>query len=178
VPTTVLHGGSDPLARTVKFAYDAFTRLISYTDPNGGGGPCAGNPAQWAGNGGGTSYGAPIMAGIQALVNQYKGRPQGNAAPVLYAFAVQQYGRSGNPNCSANLGRGIEGDCVFHDVVSGDTDVYCQGGTNCYQPSGGNGVLSSVNTAYRPGYQARRGYDLATGLGSVNVYNLVTQWPN
>ena len=149
-----------------------------YTDPNGGGGPCNGNPASWAGNGGGTSYGAPIMAGIQALVNQRKGGPQGNAAPVFYAFASQQYGSSGNPNCSANLGRGIEADCVFHDVVTGDIDVYCQGGTNCYQPSGGNGVLSKVYTAYMPSYRAATGYDMATGLGSVNAYNLVMQWPN
>jgi len=149
-----------------------------YTDPNGGGGPCTGNPASWAGNGGGTSYGAPIMAGIQALVNQRKGGPQGNAAPVFYAFAKQQYGTDGNPNCSANLGRGIEGDCVFHDIVSGDIDVYCQGGTNCYQPSGGYGVLSRTYTQYLPSYRAGRGYDLATGLGSVNAYNLVMQWPN
>jgi subtilase family serine protease len=149
-----------------------------YTDPRGGGGPCRGNPALWAGNGGGTSYGAPIMAGVQALVNQYRGHPQGNAAPVLYGFARQQYGTSGNPNCSANLGRGIESNCVFHDIVSGDTDVYCRGSSNCYHPSGGYGVLSSLNTVYRPGYQARKGYDLATGLGSVNVGNLVTQWPN
>jgi subtilase family serine protease len=148
-----------------------------YTDPNGGG-PCSGNPALWAGNGGGTSYGAPIMAGIQALVNQYKGGAQGNAAPVLYAFAVQQYGTTGNPNCSANLGTAIESDCVFHDIVSGDTDVYCGGGANCFQPSGNFGVLSTINTSYRPSYKAMIGYDLATGLGSVNAYNLVTQWPD
>jgi subtilase family serine protease len=149
-----------------------------YTDPNGGGGPCTGNPALWAGNGGGTSYGAPIMAGIQALVNQYKGSAQGNAAPVLYAFAVQQFGTSGNPNCSANLGKRIESDCVFHDVVAGDTDVYCGGSSNCFQPSGNFGVLSAIDTAYRPAYKATVGYDMATGLGSVNAYNLVTQWPN
>jgi subtilase family serine protease len=148
-----------------------------YSDPNRGGGPCTGNPASWSGNGGGTSYGAPIMAGLQAIVNQYKGAPQGNAAPVLYAFAVQQFGAHGNPNCSSNLGKSIEADCVFHDVVAGDTDVYCRG-SNCYQPSGGYGVLSALNTAYRPGYKAVAGYDMATGLGSVNAYNLVTQWPN
>jgi subtilase family serine protease len=149
-----------------------------YTDPNGGGGPCSGNPASWAGNGGGTSYGAPVMAGIQALVNQRKGGPQGNAAPVLYAFAAQQYGKSGNPNCSANLGRGIEGDCVFHDIVTGNADVYCQGGINCYQPSGGYGELSALSTGNFPSYRAGQGYDMATGLGSVNAYNLVMQWPN
>ena len=96
----------------------------------------------------------------------------------LYAFAKQQYGSDGNPNCSANLGRGIEGDCVFHDIVSGDIDVYCQGGTNCYQPSGNNGVLSRIYTGYMPSYRAAKGYDFATGLGSVNAYNLVMQWPN
>jgi len=149
-----------------------------YTDPRGSGGPCTGNPAGWAGNGGGTSYGAPVMAGIQALVNQRKGRRQGNAAPILYAFARQQYGVTGNPNCSADLGIKIEADCVFHDVVTGDSDVYCRGSTDCYRPSGTYGVLSTTRTRYQPSYDAGRGYDFSTGLGSVNAYNLVMQWPS
>ena len=40
---------------------------------------------QWLEHGwGGTSFGSPIWAGIQALVNQYTGSTQGNPNPVLY----------------------------------------------------------------------------------------------
>lgn len=148
-----------------------------FTDPNNGGGSCTGNPVFWAGNGGGTSYGAPIMAGIQTLVNQYNGGRQGNPAPVYYQLAAAQYGSSGNPNCAADLGSGIESDCVFHDVVSGDIDIYCQSNINCFFPSGNYGVLSTSNSSYLPAYKAKTGYDLATGIGTVNAYNLVTKWP-
>jgi subtilase family serine protease len=148
-----------------------------YSDPNGGGGPCTGNPVYWAGDSGGTSYGAPIMAGIQALVNQRKGGRQGNAAPVLYALAAQEYGNSGNAGCSANKGSGVDGSCIFHDVVSGDIDIYCVGPYACYQPSGSYGVLSRVKTAYSRAFAATKGYDMATGIGSINAYNLVANWP-
>jgi subtilase family serine protease len=151
--------------------------VTCFTDSNNGGGPCTGNPVFWPGNGGGTSYGAPIMAGIQTLVNQYKGGKQGNPAPVYYQLAAQQYGSAGNPNCSASLGASIEGDCIFHDVVSGDIDVYCQSNINCFFPSGDYGVLSTSSTSYAPAYRARTGYDLATGIGTVNAYNLVMNWP-
>jgi subtilase family serine protease len=148
-----------------------------FSDPNSGGGPCTGNPALWKGNGGGTSYGAPIMAGIQALINQHKGARQGNPAPIYYQLAARQYGASGNPNCSADLGNSIEQDCMFHDVVSGTTDIYCGGGYNCYLPSGNFGVLSISNSGFAPAYNAKRGYDLATGIGSVDAYNIVMNWP-
>ncbi|MBV8125952.1 MAG: hypothetical protein JO370_17975, partial [Paucibacter sp.] len=45
-----------------------------------GGAPCSGAPSGWAGAGG-TSFASPIMAGIQALVNQVHGA-QGNPNPV------------------------------------------------------------------------------------------------
>ena len=45
-----------------------------------GGASCAGAPSTWDG-GGGTSYSAPILAGIQALVNQNNSGAQGNQAP-------------------------------------------------------------------------------------------------
>ena len=148
-----------------------------FTDPNNNGGPCTGNPVFWKGNGGGTSYGAPIMAGIQALVNQYTGSLQGNPAPVYYALAASQYGSSGNPNCSANLGRGIESDCIFHDIIAGNNSVYCSGGNNCYLPSGTYGVLSTSLSANYPAYKGKSGYDATTGIGSVDAYNLVVRWP-
>ena len=40
-----------------------------------------------------------------------------------------------------------------------------------------NGILSVLSTAPRPAYKATVGYDLATGLGSVNAYNLAVNWP-
>ena len=148
-----------------------------FTDQSSGGGPCTGNPQGWAGNSGGTSYGAPIMAGIHALLNQHKGGPQGNPVPVYYSLAARQYGKAGNPNCYANKGNAIAANCIFHDVVTGDADVYCGGTNDCLKPSGTYGVLSLSRSAYRPAYRAAAGYDLATGIGSVDAYNLVMNWP-
>jgi subtilase family serine protease len=54
---------------------------------------------------------------------------------------------------------------AFHDVTGGGNWMPCQAGTkDC--PRGG-----------LIGFSAARGYDLATGLGSVDVYKLVTGWP-
>jgi subtilase family serine protease len=55
---------------------------------------------------------------------------------------------------------------TFHDVVSGGNWMPCRtGSTDCPR----NGLL---------GYTATRGYDLATGLGSVNASKLVNGWPS
>ncbi|HEX4507050.1 MAG TPA: S53 family peptidase [Alphaproteobacteria bacterium] len=148
-----------------------------FTDQSSGGGPCTGNPQGWAGNSGGTSYGAPIMAGIHAILNQHKGQRQGNPLPVYYSLAKRQYGKAGNPNCYADKGNTIGTNCIFHDIVRGDVDVYCDGTVSCLKPSGTYGVLSLSDSAYLPAYKAQAGYDLATGIGSVNAYNLVANWP-
>ena len=148
-----------------------------YTDRSGGGGPCTGNPAAWAGNAGGTSYSTPIMAAIQVLVDQYVGDRQGNPLPTYYALAKAEYGTKGSAACSADKGRLIGASCIFHDIVSGDMAQDCRGKIDCYRPSGIYGVLSTSNTIYQPAYKATVGYDVATGLGSVNGYNLATNWP-
>ena len=49
--------------------------VFCYSDRNNGGTPCTGAPIGWS-LGGGTSFASPIMAGIQALVNQYAGGSQ------------------------------------------------------------------------------------------------------
>jgi subtilase family serine protease len=96
---------------------------------------------------GGTSVAAPSFAGILALVEQKIGSRIGNAGPILYALA--------NSTSSAT---------VFHDIVGGNNNSACTAGTkDC--PNGGS-----------IGYTATAGYDLATGLGSVDVYNLATKW--
>jgi subtilase family serine protease len=148
-----------------------------YTDTHRGGGPCTGNPVTWKGNAGGTSYATPIMAAIQALVDQYTGSTQGNPLPIYYTLAAAEYGTSGSAPCSANLGKTIGAGCVFHDVVSGDVVQDCKGAVDCDHPFGTYGGLSTSSSVYRPAYRAATGYDLATGLGSVNAYNLAVNWP-
>jgi subtilase family serine protease len=166
--------------------------LICYSDttsPGGvgnGGTPCVGQPISWPGYGG-TSVSSPIMAAIQSLVVQHKGGLQGNPNVRYYALAATEYGPSGNASCDSALGNGVGKSCIFYDVTLGDNDANCQahsGGTkyNCYLPSGTVGVLSTNNNAYQAAYPTgpdapfttySRGWDFASGIGSVNAYNLV-----
>ncbi len=96
---------------------------------------------------GGTSVGTPAFAGILALVEQKIGGRVGNANPTLYALANSTYGLS-----------------VFHDVTTGTNASPCNAGTvGC--PAGGT-----------IGYGADVGYDRATGLGTLDVFNLVNSW--
>ncbi len=147
-----------------------------YTDPatGAGGAPCTGNPANWSGAGG-TSFAAPIVAGIQALVNQSQGAPQGNPNYVYYALAYQQFQAQPN-SCVSTLGNGIDRSCIFNDVAQGDMDVNCLDKFNCYTPSGTNGVLSLTDKAYSKAYNSGMGWDFATGIGTLNVGNLVKDW--
>lgn len=97
---------------------------------------------------GGTSCGTPSMAGIVALLNQMTGQAQGNINPELYTMA------SILPN-------------AFHDIVGGDNNVPCsQGSLGCYW-LGNSGIM---------GYGANPGYDQVTGIGSIDAFNLVTEW--
>jgi subtilase family serine protease len=157
-----------------------------YSDPAFGGVPCTGSPSNWS-HGGGTSFASPIMAAIQALVNQATGERQGNPNYVYYVLAALEDDFGEGARCSATLGNKVDPRCIFHDVRLGDNDVPCVPATdntgttigtfNCYQPSGIYGVLSKSNTSYKPAFTAAPGWDFATGLGSVNAYNLVKWWP-
>ncbi len=118
------------------------------------------------------------MAGIQALVNQRTGARQGNPNPVYYRLAAAEYGRAGSASCNSKKGDAVSGSCVFYDITQGDIDVNCTGGTSCYRPSGMNGVLSASSNKDKVAYGTTTGYDLATGIGSVNAYNLVINWPS
>jgi subtilase family serine protease len=150
--------------------------VYCYSNRSGGGAPCTGEPAGWSAAGG-TSFAAPILAGIQALVNQHTGTSWGNPDPVYYSLARAQLGETGNPSCDAANGKNVGSTCVFHDTTVGDIDVSCTGSDSCYLPSGANGVLSTSAIAYLPAYVSGAGWDFATGLGSVNAYNLVMGWP-
>jgi len=96
---------------------------------------------------GGTSIGAPTFAGLLALVEQKAGARLGNVNPTIYALGNSAYAGS-----------------VFHDVTSGTNASPCAtGSVDC--PVGG-----------AIGFAAGAGYDLATGWGSVDAYNLVNDW--
>jgi hypothetical protein len=116
------------------------------------------------------------MAGIQTLVNQYTGAKQGNPNYTYYRIAAAEYGATGSSACNSSNGTGTGSSCVFHDVTLGDNDAPCTGTNNCYLPSGTYGVLSSSDSAFDPTYRTATGWDFATGLGSVNAYNLAIGW--
>ena len=123
---------------------------------------------------GGTSAAAPTFAGIMALVNQKTGQRQGNANITLYSLAKTETFANCN-STSGTSGSAANTTCVFNDITKGNVSVPCTGGsTNCSKiSSGGFGVLVSNGN---PAFPAIAGYDLATGLGSVNVANLITKW--
>ena len=113
---------------------------------------------------GGTSAPTPAFAGIMAMINQKMQSPQGNANYNLYSLAA-----SSGSSCQSSPAPG--GSCIFYDVTAGTNAMPCvTASPNCLTSTNGdqNGVLS--------GYNATEGYDLATGLGSVNVANLVNNW--
>jgi len=99
----------------------------------------------------GTSCSAPAFAGMLALLNQYQ---------VAKGFQKQP----GLGNINPQLYRLAQSaPSAFHDIISGDNAVSCaQGSPDC------------LTGSY--GYPAGVGYDLATGLGTIDANNLVTQW--
>ncbi|HJZ63689.1 MAG TPA: protease pro-enzyme activation domain-containing protein [Candidatus Acidoferrum sp.] len=124
---------------------------------------------------GGTSASAPAFAGVMALVNQKTGQRQGNANFVLYSLAKNETFANCNSSSFTNPGTALPGTCVFLDVTKSNIAVACVGASpNCSKTSsGGNGVLASGGN---PAFNALLGYDLATGLGSINVNALLNNW--
>jgi len=116
---------------------------------------------------GGTSVATATMAGTMALINQKAGAPQGSPNIELYTLAgLQTYS-----SCSTQSDT-TSSTCYFNDINSGTNAVPCQSGMpNCTAHNAGDlvGLL--------PGYSSGLGYDLATGLGSLNVENVVNAWP-
>ncbi len=100
---------------------------------------------------GGTSASSPAFAGIVSLTNQY-----------VVAKGVQARAGLGNINPTLyNLAQNSAG--VIHDISTGDNIVPC--------------ISKSTGCATGSfGYKAGIGYDMVTGLGSVDAYNLVTKW--
>lgn len=125
--------------------------------------PASGNNLIQISGVGGTSAASPAFAGIMALVNQQYGR-QGQADTILYPLAAQF-------------------PAAFHDITAGTNAVPCS-----YSPSSPNcnSVTNPISVAdpnlgsaiegEMSGYAATPGYDLASGLGSVDANVLISNW--
>ncbi len=104
---------------------------------------------------GGTAGAAAVFAGIMADVVAKNGM-QGNVNPILYGL-------------SGSIYSGTNKTGVYHDVKTGNNSVSCAAASpNC---SGG-----TIKTGATNSYLAGTGYDLATGLGSVDALNLINAW--
>jgi hypothetical protein len=109
---------------------------------------------------GGTSASTPIFAGIVTLLNQYlSSNGLGNINPTLYTLAK------------------TTSNGAFHQVTSGTNVVYCEGGQ---PPSPWPTALQCPSEGFF-GYDASNadtstGYNLVTGLGSVDANNLFLVW--
>src|SRR3981081_2158152 len=128
---------------------------------------------------GGTSASAQAFAGIMALINQSKATspnpspPQGNANYILYKLFKQ------NPTkiCTSNPAAVTATGCIFYDVTTGNISVACKGGTaDCSNFSTTADQYGVMISAGIPAWTSTAGYDLATGLGTVNVANLASAW--
>ncbi|MBT9330987.1 S53 family peptidase [Paracidobacterium acidisoli] len=98
---------------------------------------------------GGTSFAAPIFAGMMAILNQKQNATgQGVVNATLYTMAA-------NAATYAS---------AFHDITSGS--IACSAGP------------SYCSAAGESGFSAGTGYDEATGLGSIDLYNLLMAWPS
>ncbi len=105
----------------------------------------------------GTSAPTPSFAGIVALIVQSTGARQGQANYQLYRLAAGESLAACNASNTSAL---PAASCIFNDVTSGNDAVPGEAGYG----------TSSAD------YSATVGYDLATGLGSLNVRNLVFGW--
>jgi subtilase family serine protease len=96
---------------------------------------------------GGTSAGAPIFSAILSLVNEETNSTTGQGNINYVLYPLATQQPS-----------------AFHDITTGNNEEPCQKGTtDC--PNGGD-----------IGYSAGTGYDLVTGLGSLDVANFVAEW--
>jgi hypothetical protein len=134
---------------------------------------------------GGTSFVAPQLAGVFALIAQSSKERLGQPNFVLYSMAGAEFGTSsytGNCNGSGASGVGTTstvpaGTCIFYDIQTSNNSQACRAGsTNCYSDSGGYGILSTSTSAADAAYNAGQGFDLATGIGSLNIANMVNNW--
>jgi subtilase family serine protease len=140
------------------------------------------------GEAGGTSFVAPYMAGVAGLLVDYTGSRQGVLNPALYALAKAQYtaaatrtacysnGQTSNTGVTTGLPATA---CIFNDVTTSNNDVPCEiGSTDCFVSTGDSYGMLSLNGAssLTVAYPSTIGFDQVSGVGTVNVNNLITEW--
>ncbi len=108
---------------------------------------------------GGTSASAPVFAGIVTLLNQYLGASGGlgNINSMLYYLAA---------NSSS----------AFHPVITGNNYVACVVGTPSDMPTALQCPSSGVIGYAASNDDSVTGYNLTTGLGSLDVNALAVAW--
>lgn len=110
---------------------------------------------------GGTSASTPIFAGIVTLLNQYLGSPGlGNINPTLYALAATPSNGNG----------------AFHPIKTGTNDVYCAVNMPAGQPADVICPPAGVFGFSATNFDTTTGYNLVTGLGSVDADKLAVAW--
>jgi hypothetical protein len=127
-------------------------------------GSCSDNSAGYGiGAVGGTSVATPVMASVQALINEKNGGRQGNPNFHYYPLANLDYVsgvcKSTNGTAAVPAVTLPAASCNFHDIVSG-----------------GNNVKKNSSDTAGLGFLAATGFDEASGLGSVNIANVANNW--
>ena len=148
---------------------------------------------------GGTSGGTPAFAGIMALsinrgdaaesntaprkcelctvhlsakneATQLQGYPAAPAPPATLQFSRLQYRPSASTTTSIKH--------LIPTESNGTTPSLARlGSPDCTGASGGNFGIHRYQTPMEiVAYEANTGYDLATGLGSINASNLISKW--
>jgi trimeric autotransporter adhesin len=123
---------------------------------------------------GGTSASAPAFAGIMALVNQKYGR-QGQADFVLYPLATQFPAafndvKNGTNSVPCNIDVTSEGEAISPDCIAVSNPI------TVTDPNLGEATEGEIGTGTTAEYNAVAGYDLASGLGTVDAATLVDDW--
>jgi len=113
---------------------------------------------------GGTSFDGPIFAGMLSIINQaVNSTGQGNVNSTLYSIAASSTATYNS---------------AFHDITSGSNACYDFYETESGYPAppAPMPAICGVGVATTE-FSATTGYDLASGLGSVDLNNLITAWP-
>jgi len=165
--------------------FSGVANIVCEADVNPGGATCSLNtPFTDFSLVGGTSAATPPFAAIVALLSQSLGGQRlGNVNYGLYAAAANDTQNNYKAGaCSSSLNQTPGTTCVFNDVTKGNIAVACalnnpsvvDGKTTWCSGSGGTFGVTFANGGVA--FPASQGYDLATGLGSINVGNLITRW--
>jgi len=108
---------------------------------------------------GGTSISSPVFGGIVVLLNQYLGTAGlGNVNQMLYSLAA------------------TPANGAFHAVTTGDNNVYCSVGMPAGQPASIQCPSSGVFGFSASNADATTGFNLVTGLGSIDADKLAVAW--